>query len=237
MSDTAASKKTFVKVYSVPVRLWHWTNALAIVVLAVTGYLIGSPPPSMDAGEAYEQFVFGYIRFIHFAAAYIMIIGWVARIYLAIIGDRHARQIFTLPILDKNWWAGVWHEIQWYAFMVREPKKYIGHNPLAQLAMFMFFTLGVTFMIFTGLALYGEGAGMGSWQEIWFGWVIPLFGQSQNVHTWHHLGMYWILVFVMIHIYVAVREDVMSRQSIVSSMISGERAFRDDLPVEDEEAS
>ena len=33
------------------VRAWHWINALAIVVLAVTGYFIGSPLPSMP-GEA-----------------------------------------------------------------------------------------------------------------------------------------------------------------------------------------
>ncbi len=32
-----------VYVYEAPVRLWHWVNALAILVLMVTGYLIGSP--------------------------------------------------------------------------------------------------------------------------------------------------------------------------------------------------
>ena len=38
-------------VYEAPVRIWHWTNALAITVLCVTGYFIGSPPPSLS-GEA-----------------------------------------------------------------------------------------------------------------------------------------------------------------------------------------
>ena len=28
-----------------------------------------------------------------------------------------------------------------------------------------------------------------------FGWVIPLFGQSQDVHTWHHFGMWMIVIF------------------------------------------
>ncbi len=40
--------------------------------------------------------------------------------------------------------------------------------------------------------------------------------------------MWVILTFVMVHIYVAVREDIMSRQSIISSMISGERLFKDE---------
>jgi Ni/Fe-hydrogenase 1 B-type cytochrome subunit len=42
--------------------------------------------------------------------------------------------------------------------------------------------------------------------------------------------MWWIVVFMMIHIYVAIREDIMSRQSIVSTMISGHRTFKDDKP-------
>ena len=89
-------------------------------------------------------------------------------------------------------------------------------------------------MIISGLALYGEGAGMGSWQYQWFSsWFIPLMGQSQDVHTWHHLGMWLIIVFAITHIYVAVREDIMSRQSIISSMISGWRLFKDNRPMDD----
>ena len=61
-------------VYEAPVRLWHWVNALAIVVLAVTGYFIGKPLPTVP-GEAAENFVLGYIRFAHFAAAYIFAVG------------------------------------------------------------------------------------------------------------------------------------------------------------------
>jgi Ni/Fe-hydrogenase 1 B-type cytochrome subunit len=38
----------------------------------------------------------------------------------------------------------------------------------------------------------------------------------------------------MVHIYAAVREDIMSRQSIVSTMISGWRTFKDERPPEDE---
>jgi Ni/Fe-hydrogenase 1 B-type cytochrome subunit len=32
----------------------------------------------------------------------------------------------------------------------------------------------------------------------------------------------------MVHIYVAFREDIMSRQSIISTMVSGWRMFRRD---------
>lgn len=221
-------RHTAVYVYEAPVRLWHWINALAITVLCVTGYLIGSPPPSMQIAEATHQFVFGYIRFAHFAAGLILTVGFLGRIYWAFVGNSHARQLFRLPLLNRRWWSEVFFELRWYLFLEKEPKKYVGHNPLAQVAMFFFMTLGITFMIVTGLALYSEGLGQGSWADTLFGWVIPLAGGSLSLHSIHHLGMWAIVVFMIIHIYAAIREDIFSRQTMVSTMISGYRTFRDD---------
>ena len=229
MSEHLEARQTAIYVYEAPVRLWHWINAIAILVLCLSGYFIGSPLPSLGQGEASDHFLMGYIRFAHFTAAYIMIIGFLFRIYWAFMGNTHAAQIFKPPLLSGQFWREVWHEIKWYLFLIKEPRKYEGHNPLAALTMHIMFVWGVFFMIFTGLALYGEGEGMGSWQYQFFSsWLIPLFGQSQDVHTWHHLGMWVIICFVIIHVYVAVREDIMSRQSIISSMISGWRRFKDD---------
>ncbi len=42
-----------VYVYDAAMRLWHWVTALSIVVLCITGYFIGSPPPSVG-GEAWD---------------------------------------------------------------------------------------------------------------------------------------------------------------------------------------
>lgn len=223
-------RRTSVYVYEAPVRLWHWVNAAAILVLCVTGYLIANPLPSMQMGEATHQFTFGYIRFAHFAAAFIMTIGFLGRIYWALVGNHHAKQLFVLPVWNMHWWKEVFFELRWYMFLEKEPKKYIGHNPLAQIAMFFFMTLGITFMTVTGFALYSEGLGVGSWADVMFGWVIPLVGGSQMLHSIHHIGMWAIIVFVIIHVYAAIREDIMSRQSMVSTMISGHRTFKDDRP-------
>ncbi|MGB0683813.1 MAG: Ni/Fe-hydrogenase, b-type cytochrome subunit [Magnetovibrionaceae bacterium] len=215
-----------VYVYEAPVRMWHWINALAIVVLCLSGYFIGSPLPSMP-GEASDHFLMGYIRFAHFAAGYVLAIAFIGRIYWAIVGNHHARQIFYIKFWDMSWWADIGHEIRWYLFMASKPKKYLGHNPLAHLAMFFMFTLMMLFMICTGFALYAEGLGADSWAWSMFGWVHDLFGNPQNLHTWHHVGMWVFVIFIMVHIYAAVREDIMSRQSIISTMISGERMFKD----------
>ena len=215
-----------VYVYEAPLRLWHWVNALSILVLMVTGYFIGSPPPSVP-GEASANYLMGFIRFTHFAAAYIFGVGFLGRLYWAVVGNRHARQLLVLPVWDKNFWAEVWHEIRWYSFLEKRPRTYEGHNPLAQ-CMFFVFGLVILFMVVTGGALYSEGKGVGGWQDALFGWVIPLFGGSQAVHSWHHLGMWSLVCFITIHIYAAIRDDIMSRQSVISSMISGWRMFERD---------
>jgi Ni/Fe-hydrogenase 1 B-type cytochrome subunit len=219
-------------VYEAPVRLWHWVNVFAILTLALTGYLIASPLPSLS-GEASAHYLMGYIRFTHFAAAYIMIIGFLFRIYWAFAGNHHARQIFTPPVHRASWWGGIVYSIRWYLFMVKEPRKYVGHNPLATFGMHFGYVWITVFLIVTGLALYGEGAGFDSWQHRFFSsWVIPLFGQSQDVHTWHHLAMWGMVIFIIVHVYAAVREEIMSRQSMMSSMFSGWRTFKDDRPLD-----
>lgn len=225
-SEKARSLQT-IYVYEAPVRLWHWVNALAILVLCVTGYFIGSPLPSVP-GEASNNFLMGYIRFGHFAAGQVLIVFFLLRVYWAFVGNPYSRQLFYLPVWNKTWLWGVFYELRWYLFLVKDPKKYIGHNPLAHVAMFAFMIFLVCMMV-TGMALYSEGAGQGSWQYGMFGWVFAIFPNSQDVHTWHHLGMWAIVTFVIVHVYAAVREDILSRQSMISSMVSGERLFRDDL--------
>ena len=215
-----------VYVYEAPVRLWHWINALAITVLCVTGYFIGRPLPTMP-GEASDHFLMGYIRFAHFAAGYLLAIGLLGRIYWAFVGNHHARELFSVPIFQRAYWKEVKAMLRWYAFVSPRPGRYVGHNPLARFAMFFVFLLVCVFMVVTGFALYGEGAQMGSWQERLFGWVIPLMGQSQDVHTWHRMGMWALICFVIVHVYAAIREDIMGRQSIISTMVSGHRTFKD----------
>lgn len=215
-----------VYVYEAPVRLWHWITVLAMTVLMATGYFIGTPflmLPGDDAG----MYLMGHVRFAHFAAGYILAIGFAGRIYWALVGNEHARQIFMPPLFKLAWWSEVMFELRWYFFLEDRPKKYVGHNPLAAVMMFFLFVLGTLFMIFTGFALYSEGAGHGHWSGVAFGWVLWLIGDSQTVHSLHRLGLWLLLSFILVHVYAALREDIMSRQSIISTMISGWRSFRD----------
>jgi Ni/Fe-hydrogenase 1 B-type cytochrome subunit len=212
-------------IYEAPVRLWHWINAASILVLAGTGLLIAHPLPSV-MGEASHHFVMGDIRFAHFISAWLFGGGFLIRILWSFFGNKYSRELFHLPLKDGSWWRSLGFEVRWNLFLEKRARKYYGHNPMAQLVMFTFFLLGTLLMILTGGALYAEALGGGSWADHLFGWVTPLVGQPQDLRTLHHLGMWIILVFVVGHIYMAIREDIVGRQTSVSTMISGYRIFR-----------
>jgi Ni/Fe-hydrogenase 1 B-type cytochrome subunit len=213
-------------VWQAPVRIWHWVMTLSIFVLVPTGLLIAYPPPAVG-GEASDHFLFGYIRFAHFLAGYTLASAWLLRIYWAIVGNPYSRQLFLVPLHSGKWWSELGNDIRSYLFLKARHIRYAGHNPLAQAAMFFMATLTSLFMIGTGFALYSEGAGKGSLPDKLFGWIIPLFGQSQTVHTWHHLGMWVIVIFFMVHLYMVIRQDITTRESIISTMVSGYRTYKD----------
>jgi Ni/Fe-hydrogenase 1 B-type cytochrome subunit len=214
-----------VYVWEAPVRLWHWVMMFAMFVLMGTGFLIGVPPPSVG-GEATFTFWFGYIRFLHFAAGYIFAIMLVLRIYWALVGNKYAREIFVVPVslFSVRFWKGLVNDVLFYLFLTRDGGRYEGHNPLAAIAMFFMYLLGSLWMILSGFALYGEGTGMASWQFRFFtSWLQPLVGDSQALHTWHRLGMWYLILFSMVHMYMVVRQDVFSKETIISTMINGWR--------------
>ena len=212
-------------VYEAPVRLWHWVTMLALFVLAGTGYLIGSPPPAIG-GEAYDHFMFGWIRMIHMSAGLILAVAFLVRIYWAVMGNHHARSIFYVPVWSGEWWKGFIDQTAYYLFLKRESHLWAGHNPIAQTAMFFMFTLGTLFMIVTGMALYAEQWGWGTYWMKGFGWVFVVLGDPQMVRTLHHLAMWYLLLFAFIHMYMVFREDIMSGESVIGTMVNGIRMFK-----------
>lgn len=217
-------------IFEAPVRAWHWIHALAIVVLGVTGYLIGNPLPSMS-GEASDHFVMGNLRLVHFIAAFVFAVGMVVRFYWALVGNEYSRELLYVPIWRGEWWKRVWHEIKFYAFATRKMSKNPGHNPLAQFFIWAINVVLSLFMICTGFALYSQGTGAGSWADKMFGWVFLLEPSSQTVRMWHLAGMWLMLLFIIVHIYMVIRAEMMSRQNGISVMINGWRTFKDDGPL------
>ncbi len=208
--------RTKILVWQLPVRLWHWLNALSIVLLMVTGLYIGNPIFSpVENGNA-DQFVMGWARIIHFVSAFVFMIGLLVRIYWAFVGNKYTR----FSILRKGFWSGLWETIKFYLFLPNKKPHYIGHNPLAQLAYWVIFGGCSILLSLTGLFLFTEPQ-RGSVLESMFSWIGWLFGGSFTTRSIHHWAAWGVVVFVVLHIYLAIREDYLARNGTMSSIFSG----------------
>lgn len=152
--------------------------------------------------------------------------SYALRVYWIFVGGHHARAIFIPPLWSPALWRGVWSDLKDYTFLGKGEERWVGHNPLALMAMFFMFVLGIIVTIVTGLGLYAQAYGWGSTWMNAFGWVTVLFGTPQAVRTAHHLAMWYLLLFTVVHIYMVFRQDIMSRATIISTMVNGLRMWK-----------
>ena len=207
-----------VYVWEIPVRFYHWLNALCLVVLCVTGYLIGAPLAIQKASEASFSYWFGTTRFIHFVAAYLFFFNFLFRIYWGFVGNRYANWKNFIPFRKKQW-----KEIkQVIAVDVlqadNQPIETIGHNAVAGFTYFLTF-LAFLFQCITGFGLYA--AMSKSWFPQLFAWIVPLMGGDFAVRQWHHAFMWFFILFALVHVYIVFYHDYVEGRGEISSMGGG----------------
>ena len=214
-----------------PIRAMHWIAAACVVTLVVTGFYIGEPY-FVTSGQASDHFLMGRIRFAHFAAAGILVATGILRVYWLFMGNRYERWRALFPVTPRDW-SNLWKLVKAYLFVDRDrAPKYLGHNPLQQLSYTAIYVLAVL-QVVSGFYLYGL-ADTGGFFFAAFGWVGPLVGGAQVVRFFHHVFTWFWLIFLPIHVYLAIRSDVVHRQASVTSMISGHRFVRSDVDFVDE---
>ena len=214
-----------------PIRAMHWIAVLSIVVLIVTGFYIGAPYFA-TGGEASSHFLMGRVRFVHFAAAGTFVATAIVRIYWLFAGNEFERWRALFPVMKQDW-VHLWQQVKFYLMI--QPEKapqYLGHNPLQQLSYTALYLVAGT-QVVTGFAMYGQSRPGGLWYTV-FGWVIPLLGGIQVLHFVHHVFTWAFLIFVPIHIYLALRSDLLERTGTISSIVSGGRFVRTDVTYVDQ---
>lgn len=212
-------------VWEAPVRAWHWLMALAMAVMIPTGWLIGSPLEA-NLGETWRTYQLAHIRLAHCLAGFAFTGLFAYRLFWAIAGNRYARQIFAPPVWSRRFLKGVADQALYYLFLRKSTPEYAAHNPLAALAMAAIFVPASLGAIATGLALYGQAFGAGTGWELATGWMLPLMGGGQSARTAHHALMPVFGLFILTHVYMAVREDIMGGATEMSAITSGLRLFK-----------
>ena len=214
--ERAINRKIYV--WQLPVRFYHWLNALCVSALAVTGYLIGSPPAIQSGAEASFGYWFGTIRFIHFVAAFIFFFNFLFRIYWGFVGNRFAKWNNFIPTRTEQW-KEMLHVLCLDVLQIcKKPLKSIGHNSLAGITYFITF-LAFLFQAITGFGMYS--AMSDAWLPHLFSWIVPLMGGDFAVRQWHHVMMWFFVIFAIIHVYLVFYHDYIEGRGTISSMAGG----------------
>jgi Ni/Fe-hydrogenase 1 B-type cytochrome subunit len=223
----AAEPTRFRRIYvwELPVRLYHWVNALCVVVLCVTGYLIGRPLAITYSSEAYQQYWFGTVRFLHFVTSFVFFFNFLFRIYWGFVGNSYAKWTNFIPSRLLQWREIV--EVVKVDVLQLRVHHFIslGHNALAGFIYFLSF-LAFLFQALTGFALY---SGMShSWLPRMFAWITPVMGGDFAVRQWHHVFMWFFILFTLVHVYLVFYHDYIEGRGTTSSMVGGWKFDRDE---------
>jgi Ni/Fe-hydrogenase b-type cytochrome subunit len=221
----------WVYIWHWPIRAMHWVAALAIVTLAVTGLYIGRPyfaPPASPT----TPYLMGWMRFIHLAAAAALVATAIVRVYWLAAGNKFERLAALFPVRPRDW-VNLFKQIKFYLLIHPErAPRYIGHNPLQQLSYTFLYGMAIV-SVATGFALYGQSNPAGIFFHL-LGWLGPALGGMQNVRFIHHVATWVFLIFIPIHVYLAIRADVLEHGGSVSSIITGGRFVPSDRTYVDE---
>lgn len=219
-ADASGQAARFRRVYvwEFPVRFYHWVNALCVVVLCVTGYAIGRPVALTYSSEAYQQYWFGTVRFLHFVSAFIFFFNFLVRIYWGFVGNSYARWTNFIPRKPAQW-AEMGQVMKVDVLQTRAHGIItIGHNALAGFIYFLSF-LAFLFQSLTGFALYSSMSH--SWFPRTFAWITPIMGGDFAVRQWHHVFMWVFILFVLVHVYLVFYHDYIEGRGTTSSMVGG----------------
>lgn len=207
-------------VFSPFLRIFHWLMVGSVVVLFATGLYIGNPffigTQGLEPTVAFkERLSMETIRHVHFAAAYILVAAFILRVYGFAVnkGDRLLPRFWT-----GLYWRGLVDMMLHYTFLRPSHQPYL-RNSLARTSYLgLYFLMAVEAV--TGFAMYfmikpdSIGAKL-------FGPFNHVLVSEYIVHLIHHYVAWLIVLFAIVHVYMAIRADFMEREGEVSSMFSG----------------
>jgi Ni/Fe-hydrogenase 1 B-type cytochrome subunit len=201
-------------VWEFPVRLTHWLNALSITALFVTGLYVGAP---YFHAVSEDQLIMAQMRYIHFIAGYVFTVSVLIRIYWWFAGNKYAR-LNQFIFVNSERWKDTIDTALYYVFLKKDIPHDPGHTGIAGLTYFCMFMLFLL-QILTGFALYSE-THVGAFWTLMGGWLFSLIGTG-TVRLIHHLIMWAIGIFLILHIYIGWHNDIAERNGLMSSIFSG----------------
>ena len=229
--------------HRLPTRIWHWLNAITVIVMLMSGLMILNAHPRLYWGVYGANFDRAWLalpprpfpgwatipstydlaaaRRWHLAFAWILVAGLVLFL-LTSLWNRHVQRDLA-PKPQELAPRHIWHDIREHA-RLNFPKgeAALRYNTLQKLSYVAVIFVLLPLMILTGLTM---SPGMDSaWP-----WLLDLFGGRQSARSIHFLAASGLLLFLLVHLVMVVLAGPINE---IGSMITGRFRVPPEMPEE-----
>ena len=218
--------------HRLPTRIWHWINALTVIVMLMSGLMILNAHPRLYWGQFGANFDHAWLslpprpfpgwatipstynlaaaRRWHLAFAWILVLGLILFLVTS-LWNRHVQRDLT-PTREELAPGHVWQDIRNHA-RLNFPKgeAALRYNILQKLSYVAVIFLLVPLMILTGLAMSPR-------MDAGWPWLLDLFGGRQSARSIHFLTAAALLLFILVHLTMVVLAGPFNE---IRSMITG----------------
>jgi len=201
-------------------RWQHWIRALSIVVLVVTGFYIAEPFMAPIPNAEPTNFMQALFRSWHEIFGFVLIAVVLLKSYLFIFGKRYRGEMGSVKdFINPVVWA---KQIGYYLLVSKHPELKGTYNPLQFIAYIGFYLL-VFILIITGLILYVHvyHDGLGGFLYGPMRSLEVMLGGLAWVRELHHIAMWGVILFVTVHVYMAIFNAVFGKEGSMDAIFSG----------------
>ncbi len=213
-------------------RINHWVVAICMVAAVVTGLYIGHPYyQSFIADPAVDKYVMAWNRWVHFIVAIIFDVSSIVVAYLYFFSrfEKPYKKLIPNGKNIKEFFAVFINLIT----LNRKKEFDSSHADSFNAVFFFVFHLMLLWMLLTGLQLYVHGLASGiSSIGAWWPWILHVAtdwtvwvtgGTYMDVRLSHHYTMYYIIAWVMFHVYYQFWRTIFWQEGDISIVVGGSK--------------
>ena len=230
------SKNIEIKRMTGTMRIVHWVTFFSMITAVITGLYIGHPYyQTFIADPAVDKYVMAWNRWAHFIVAIIFDVTAILVGYLYFF-SRFEKPYKKLIPNKQN--IVEFFEVLLNLITLNRRKKFdSSHSDSFNIVFFTIFHLLLVFMLFTGLQLYVHGlasghSSIGAWWPAMLhlvtDWTLYVFGGNMGVRVAHHYAMYFILAWVMFHIYYLIWRTIFWKEGDIAIVIGGSKFVKEE---------
>jgi thiosulfate reductase cytochrome b subunit len=178
-------------VHPLVVRITHWINALAVLMMITSGWQIYNASPlfpfSFSGGITLGGWLAGGIQW-HFAAMWLLVLNGVVYVAYGILSGHFRRKL--LPISPR----AVLHDVG-EALRGRLAHDDLAVYNAAQRAAYLALIVCLALLVASGLAI---------WKPVQLHWLALLFGDYEGARYVHFFAMSAVALIVLVHVLMVI---------------------------------